>query len=407
VRILISSIVDLKSSAHNRLHEFIRDLSRNHEVTILSIKDWWKAAQVDAGQYNRGVEDIWPHVSVQYFTTLKISPILQEMLSLFTLGRRLRQLGDFDVHFNYNTLVSGLFLSVMMKRRGVKTVYDLADDLPAMIRTSPQINPVLRPFGGLFASLMLRCNLHIAEKVTLTTEALHLPDRYQEKYIVLPNGVDTSLFSKKDSRDLRRELGIEDCFVMGYVGVLREWVDLRPTLGALAALRDRGHNVKLLILGEEGGLDACRSLTEEFGVADQVLFIGTVPYEQVPRYVSLMNVGLIPFGYNPVASGALPLKLLEYMSCEIPVICTPLPGITTAVGDTVLYAGDADDIVEHVVRIKERPAEMKRMQAEGLALVQKDFEWRDIAHHLGAVLDEVRMGSAANQRQSDKDTQRK
>ncbi len=403
MRILITSIVDLKRSAHNRLHEFIRQLLRNHEVTILSIKDWWKAEQVDADRYNRGVKDIWPHVSVQYFTSLKISPILQEMISLFTLGRRLRQLGDFDIHFNYNTLVSGLFLSVMMKRRGVNTVYDLADDLPAMIRTSPQISPVLRPFGGMFASLMLRCNLHIAEKVTLTTEALNLPARYQEKYIVLPNGVDTSLFSKGDSRDLRKELGIEDSFVMGYVGVLREWVDLRPTLRALAALREKEYKVRLLVLGEEGGLDACRLLTQEFGVADQVLFIGTVPYEQVPRYVSLMDVGLIPFGYNPVASGALPLKLLEYMSCEIPVICTPLPGISTAVGDTVLYAGNAAEIIQHIERIKERPAEVKRMQAEGRTLVKQNFEWRNIADQLGNVLDEVRLGSAANHLQCDKD----
>jgi glycosyltransferase involved in cell wall biosynthesis len=396
VRILITSIVDLKRSAHNRLHEFIRDLSRNHEVTILSIKDWWKATQVDADQYHRGVEDIWPQVRVQYFTSLKISPILQEMLSLFTLGRRLRQLGGFDVHFNYNTLVSGLFLSVMMKRSGVKTVYDLADDLPAMIRTSPQINPLLRPFGGLFASLMLRCNLHIAEKVTLTTEALNLPARYRDKYIVLPNGVDTSLFSPKDCHDLRKELGIEDSFVMGYVGVLREWVDLRPTLRALSALGDKGHKVRLLILGEEGGLDACRSLTRDFGVADQVLFVGTVPYEQVPRYVSLMDVGLIPFGYNPVARGALPLKLLEYLACEIPVICTPLPGITTAVGDTVLYAGNADDIIQHVVRIKEQPTAVKRMRTEGRTLVQQNFEWRNIAHQLGDILDEVRMESTAS-----------
>ena len=403
MRILITSIVDLKRSAHNRLHEFIRYLLRDHEVTILSIKDWWKAAQVDADQYNRGIKDIWTQVNIQYFTSLKISPILQEMLSLFTLGRRLRQLGDFDVHFNYNTLVSGLYLSVILKRRGVKTVYDLADDLPAMIRTSPQISPVLRPFGGMFASLMLRCNLRIAEKVTLTTEALNLPARYQDKYIVLPNGVDTSLFSKRDSRDLRKELGLEDSFVLGYVGVLREWVDLRPTLRALAALRDQGHKVRLLVLGEEGGLDACKLLTQEFGVADQVLFIGTVPYEQVPRYVSLMDVGLIPFGYNPVASGALPLKLLEYMSCEIPVICTPLPGISTAVGDAVLYAGNADDIIQHIVHIKERPVEVQRMQAEGCKLVKQNFEWRNIAHHLVNILDEASIGSAANLRQRNKD----
>jgi len=403
VRILITSVVDLKRSAHNRLHEFVRGLSRDHDVSILSIKDWWKATQVDAHQYNQGFDDIWPRVDVQYFTQLKISPILQEMLSVFSIGRFLRQGGDFDVHFNYNTLVSGFYASVALRKYGIRTVYDLADDLPAMIRSSPQISPVLRPFGGAFASLMLRLNLRVAEKVTLTTEALNLPSRFGEKYILLPNGVDTTLFHTMDHPHLRKELGIEDCFVIGYVGVLREWVDLEPALSALRTLRERGLNIRFLVVGEEGGLDACRSLAQKFGVIDQVVFTGTVPYEQVPRYVSLMDVGLIPFGFNPVARGALPLKLLEYMACAVPVICTPLPGISAAVGDMVLYAGNTDEMILHIMHIKERPADVKRMRAEGQVFVQQNFEWSGIVSRLEAVFDEARGGSDARRHSKDID----
>ena len=48
MKILVTSIVDLKKTAHNRLHQFVRYLAQNHEVTVLSINDWWKANQTNA-----------------------------------------------------------------------------------------------------------------------------------------------------------------------------------------------------------------------------------------------------------------------------------------------------------------------------------------------------------------------
>ena len=45
MKILITSVVDLKKTAHNRLHQFVKYLNRNHEVVVLSINDWWKADQ--------------------------------------------------------------------------------------------------------------------------------------------------------------------------------------------------------------------------------------------------------------------------------------------------------------------------------------------------------------------------
>jgi len=42
MRILITTIVDLKKSQHNRPHQIVKYLSKKHEVRVLSINDWWK-----------------------------------------------------------------------------------------------------------------------------------------------------------------------------------------------------------------------------------------------------------------------------------------------------------------------------------------------------------------------------
>ena len=387
MRILVTSTIDLRRSAHNRLHEFVEHLSHRHDVTVLSIRDWWKAQQTDVSQYSHGLENLWQRVDIQYFTDRKISPIVQELLSVATLGNILRKLGHFDVHFSYNTLVSGLYTALRLKAQGIGTVYDLADDLPAMIGTSPQIPPVLRPLGGSFAWLMIRCNLALSEKVTLTTQALSLPRAFRDKYITLPNGVDIAQFSKKNSDELREQLGLIDSFVFGYVGVLREWIDLEPTIRALASLRDKGRKVKLLIVGEEGGLEGPQALVERYNVSDSVVFTGTVPYAKVPWYISCMDLGLIPFKRNAVTIGALPLKLLEYMACQVPVLASRLPGIEQAVGDRVLYATTADEIVCAINSLQQKS--LDQWQVEDRRFIEENFDLKQITSSLEHTLIKV------------------
>ena len=57
MKILMTSIVDLKKSQHNRPHQLVKHLSRKHEITVLSINDWWKGGQEDMKSYSRDFDD--------------------------------------------------------------------------------------------------------------------------------------------------------------------------------------------------------------------------------------------------------------------------------------------------------------------------------------------------------------
>jgi len=337
VKILITSIVDLKKSQHNRPHQFVKYLSNKHDVTVLSINDWWKGGQDNLDAYSSEFNDIFKRIEYVYLTERKISPILQELFFKKRAKEILKE-EDFDVHLNYNTLLSGYEAA-----KKVKTVYDIADDLGAMIKDSPQIPRLLRPFGGVFGELMVRKNIESAEKVTVTTDMLrrtyNIPD---DKCEVIPNGVDTNLF--RNYGDTKKELGL-DGFIIGYVGVLREWVDLEPVF---QALKDLDEEIKMVVVGKEGRFDENVKLAKNCGVSDRVTFTGMIPYSQVPRYISAMDVCLIPFKVNAISENALPLKLFEYMACEQPVISTELPGIKAVAGDKVMYASDKDKYKEKI-----------------------------------------------------------
>lgn len=389
MRILITSIVDLKKTAHNRLHQFIYHLSRNHEVTVLSINDWWKAEQTDVRLYTEGLGDIWHKVNIEYFTQREISPVYQELASVTTLGKILAKIRyqQFDMHLNYNSLISGYFVARRLKSAGIKTIYDVADDLPAMIRSSPQMLAPLRPVGEILGKAAFRGNVAIAQRITITTELLRnyfaIPP---SKTVVIPNGVDVGLFHNHPSPQLKKKLGLAQAFTLGYVGVLREWVDLEPAF-ALARSFDSGKpEVKVLVVGAEGGLNGNKALAQRYGIRDKVIFVGTIPYAQIPEYISCMDVCLVPFKNSSISQNALPLKLFEYMACEKPVISTRLEGVMEAVGDRVLYASKGEELKARVKELYENINLRRKLGGEGCHFVKQNYSWSVICSKLEEVL---------------------
>lgn len=284
----------------------------------------------------------------------KVSPVLQELLFRNKVKEVLKE-GDFDVHLNYSTLISGYIAA-----KKIKTVYDMADDLGAMIKESPQIPRLLRPFGGVLGDLMVRKNIKRAEKVTVTTDMLkrtyNIPDGKCE---VIPNGVDTNLF--RNYGNTKEEFGLEG-LIIGYVGVLREWVDLEPVF---MALKDLDEEIKMLVAGKEGRFDENVRLAKRCGVSDRVTFTGMVPYSQVPGYISAMDVCIIPFKVNAISKNALPLKLFEYMACEKPVISTELPGIKAVAGNKVMYAANEEEYKEKIAELYKNKELMHEMGKAG------------------------------------------
>jgi len=67
LKILITSIVDLKKSQHNRPHQFVKYLSKKREVRVLSINDWWKGKRglVECNRYTAVLTFILAHLAIR------------------------------------------------------------------------------------------------------------------------------------------------------------------------------------------------------------------------------------------------------------------------------------------------------------------------------------------------------
>ena len=386
MRILITSIVDIKRVTHNRIHVFAEYLSRKHDVTILCLNAWWldESENHDASaDYHRDpyFQQLFDRTTILYLSNGRQPAVLQELASLRTLDALLRQidLASFDVHVNYCDLIAGYSVARSAQRVSIPTVFDIADDLPHSFALSPRVPRVFRPMARRVAHSMLQANVNLATRVTFVTNALkdayRLPDA---KCTLIPNGVHENFFNTPPVPSRRRELGLDGSFVLGFVGTQLEWVDLKPAFAAVSRLNAEGKDVKMLVVGGGEKLEANKRLAAGIGVADKVVFANQVPLSEVPSYLSCMEVGLICRTQTTDSDRSLPLKLFEYMACQKPVISVPLAGVREAVGDRVLYASDSTQLAESIERLYADRELRQKLGIQGRSLVERNYAWESI-----------------------------
>lgn len=376
MNILITSIIDLEKTSYSRLHRFIEHLlDKGHKITVISIKDNWKHKGKKQNQ------ELIKKIKIYYLDETGAGATKQEILSAFKINKILALIGEVDVHFCYNSLILGLFVIDIMKRRGVPTVYDLADDLPDMIRTSPQIPKLLRSLAGFVGKIVLNLNLKYSNHITITAKEFIKGfglDKYQ--YSLIPNGADFSSF------DIEKK---EGPLTIGYLGALREWVDLRPMLLGAKSVRRYFPNLRVLVVGGESDLDAYKTFVREEGMDDFVTFTGDVSFDQVPESISKMDICTIPFKKNKVTDGTCPLKLIEYFAAKKPVISSRLNEVQNMLGSFVRFADTSEEWEREIHLLALDREGRETLAEEGHNYVKKHYAWAHLCQKLEEVLNSV------------------
>jgi hypothetical protein len=143
-----------------------------------------------------------------------------------------------------------------------------------------------------------------------------------EKIDVVTNGVDITRFSPRPKDvELERQLGLEGCFVAGYIGTHGMAHALETLLHAAQRLQSLagGEQVRLLMLGDGACKAALQQQARQMGLAN-VIFADSVPKEQVARWWSLLDVSIIHLRRTELFTTVIPSKLFECMGMGIPVL---------------------------------------------------------------------------------------
>jgi glycosyltransferase involved in cell wall biosynthesis len=213
-----------------------------------------------------------------------------------------------------------------------------------------------------------------------------------ERVLLTPTGVDLDQFAEPpDPTPLRRQLGLEDRFVVGWVGSFRRFHALEQVAEAVAAtVPDAG----LLLVGDGPERARIERLTRDLGVT--AIFTGTVAHHELAGYLAAMDAAVVlappgqPFHYSP-------LKLAEYLAAGLPVVAPAtgqlLERLTDGVDAIVVPPHDIDALGVALRGLRDDPEERIRLGKAARAAAEADWSWdHQVRRVLGAIASVPRAG---------------
>lgn len=142
------------------------------------------------------------------------------------------------------------------------------------------------------------------------------------KISVVTNGVDIIRFQPRPKdEELSSQLGLGGKFVAGYIGTHGMAHGLETLLDAAALMREMpdGDDYRILLLGDGASKPALMARAREMNLTN-VVFLESVPKEEVVRYWSLLDVAVIHLRKTELFMTVIPSKLFECMGMGLPVL---------------------------------------------------------------------------------------
>jgi L-malate glycosyltransferase len=213
---------------------------------------------------------------------------------------------------------------------------------------------------------------------------------YQGAIEVMPQlGVDECLFRPQPQPELASKLGIQsDDFVIGFVGRFVEEKGLLTLGKALAELKERPW--KWLLLGRGALKETLMKEAAAAGIGDRLIWVESVPHDDVPRYINLMSTLVLPsqttYEFKTLTSVGWKEQfghvLIEAMACQIPVIGSDSGEIPHVIGEAGLGfpEGNASALANCLLQLMDQPQ-------LAIDLAKRGYE-RAMAHYTNRALAE-------------------
>jgi glycosyltransferase involved in cell wall biosynthesis len=259
------------------------------------------------------------------------------------------------------------------------------------------------PFGGLgrrFRALVLSAVYGSASRhIAVSAEGRHLLSTRvgldPRRTVQIGNGVDVHRFvppSDETRRTLRRRLlgdGAHEVPICCTVARLTAQKGLDVLVEAAAILRERrgGPPARFLVVGDGELRETLERRIAELGVSDTVELVGPRPPEEIPGWLAIADVFVLPSHYE-----GLSLAVMEAMATGLPVVISRVSGsaelVPTADDGRIVPPGDAACLADAVGELL-ADAGLRETLGQRAHLRAQAFSWEACFARTAAVLREV------------------
>lgn len=240
----------------------------------------------------------------------------------------------------------------------------------------------------ILAQLYWRLQIPIAAKRSsfIITDSEHARQEIMADFRVTPERVRAIMLgfnpamleqrSSAEGKTVRKRYSLPEEYLL-YVGTIQPRKNLDTLIEAYVKLRQSRTGLqKLVIVGRKGWLyDRLFANIARLGLADEVVFTGFVPDEDLP----FIYDGAKVFVYLSFFEG-FGLPPLEAMACGIPVVTSNTTSLPEVVGDAGLAVppADTEQVAAAISRVLDDPELATALGARGRARARL-FSWDDAA----------------------------
>lgn len=206
------------------------------------------------------------------------------------------------------------------------------------------------------------------------------------------SGVDTTLF-KPLAKDLclKRDFGFEeDDFICFYHGSLSNARGVIELVQSFSIIKRVEQSIKLFVLGRGESQGRLTEIVRDSDMGDMVKIHGWVANSEVPKYISMADLCVIPLPDIDWWRVSSPLKLMEYIACGKNILMTDIVAHADAVNrdDNYFWIHEttAKSIAEGILKsyrlCKKHPGSYYEKGAAGRATFVDKITWDNRARCL-------------------------
>lgn len=196
---------------------------------------------------------------------------------------------------------------------------------------------------------------------------------------------DPSKFSYSGKK-LKEELGLSHRFVVFYHGAATENRGLRETIESVRIVRNVCPDIVIFLLGKGPIIPLLERVVREQETHQYVIIHVPVDYAEVPKFISMSDVCIIPLPDHPFWRSQNPLKLLEYLAMEKAVVLTDIPAHRAVIGEEkcgiFLSSSRPAEIADSLAFVCQNRKKLEEWGKCGRKIVVERYSWEKVAEDL-------------------------
>lgn len=239
--------------------------------------------------------------------------------------------------------------------------------------------------NGLFWTWLMQFFIRHADRVT--TVSTFLKNKYGGE--IIPHAKDTDFLDplRFNNDELKKELGLAGKKIVMFLGTPRQHKGLEEAVEAVLMI----DNPDLILMIVGARMDGRYEKKLQASGSGRFFMTGFVPVKELPRYLMLSDVVIIPQRVTADTVGQIPSKIFDAMSMARPIISTRVSNIPEILADCGIIVNPEapDELSSAIKQVIENPEKASQMGRKARERCKELYSLKTIREKLQRLVGEL------------------